>query len=124
MIPSRLAGGLAVVVSCRGSRSLLFEQRRDAMNAGKMQMQHGESEVCERQTLVSCANWRVDYSSFGSDRAQHELSPAQHSTDGHGTMNPRPERRAETLAGRAWSLGTRVNRVHSWSPGDLDQSTR
>jgi predicted component of viral defense system (DUF524 family) len=55
MIPSRLAGGLAVV-SCRGSRSLLFEQQRDAMNVGKMQMQHGEGEVCERQTLVSCAD--------------------------------------------------------------------
>jgi hypothetical protein len=55
----------------------------------------------------------MNYGSFGSDQAQHELSPAQHSTDGHGTMNPRPERRAETLAGRAWSLGTRVNRVHT-----------
>jgi hypothetical protein len=26
------------------------------MNVGKMQMQHGEGEMCERQTLVSCAD--------------------------------------------------------------------
>jgi hypothetical protein len=46
------------------------------MNAGKIQMQHGEGEVYERQILVSCADWRVDYCFFGSDQAQHELSPA------------------------------------------------
>jgi hypothetical protein len=80
MIPSRLAGGLAVVVSCRGSRSLLFEQQRDAMNVGKMQMQHGEGRcvkdrlLCRAQTdewtTVPLAQTRPNMNSLLPSTAQ------------------------------------------------------